>query len=73
MKAAEKAMKKIAALSNNQLFEVWEMTEHNHSAEVPTVRGWLMDEIEKRFPEAFDRWLESDEAADSELRKYCLA
>ena len=73
MKAAEKAMKKIAALSNNQLFEVWEMTEHNHSVEAPTVRGWLMDEIEKRFPEAFDRWLESDEAEDRELRKYCLA
>jgi hypothetical protein len=25
-----------------------------------TVRGWLMDELERRDPEAFDRWLSVD-------------
>lgn len=25
---------------------------------IPTVRGWLLDEIERRFPAEFDAWLE---------------
>lgn len=39
---------------------------------IPTVRGWLMDEIMKRNPEGFDKWLDSDYPADSELRKFVL-
>lgn len=39
---------------------------------IPTVRGWIMDEIEKRNPAAFDAWLEGD-AEDASLRKYILA
>jgi hypothetical protein len=27
---------------------------------LPTVRGWLMDEIERRYPEAFEKWMDSD-------------
>ena len=33
------------------------------SQELPIVRGWLMDELEKRNPVAFDCWLESNEAS----------
>ncbi len=29
--------------------------------ELPIVRGWLMDELEKRNPAAFACWLESNE------------
>ena len=31
------------------------------SQELPIVRGWLMDELEKRNPVAFSCWLESNE------------
>lgn len=31
-----------------------------------------MDEIMKRNPEGFDKWLDSDYPADSELRKFVL-
>lgn len=27
---------------------------------LPTVRGWIMDEIERRDPEGFERWIDSD-------------
>ena len=29
-----------------------------------TVRGWLMDEIERRNPEAYEAWLDSDKDDD---------
>jgi len=32
-----------------------------------TVRGWLMDEIERRNPEAYDAWIESDTDDDGLL------
>ena len=32
-----------------------------------------MEEIEKRNPEGFDRWLDDDCPDDSRLRKYVLA
>lgn len=28
--------------------------------EMPMVRGWIMDELQSRDPEAFDAWIESD-------------
>lgn len=75
MTATEKiAIAKIASLTDNQLFAAWESTEkynrENHMAQV-MLRGWCMDEIEKRYPEGFDEWLDSD-ALDSELRHYCI-
>ena len=69
-KAAMEATKRIATMSDKQLFEVWEMTSTNNSEYIPTVRGWIMDEIEKRYPEAFDKWLEED-AEDNTLKEYC--
>lgn len=33
------------------------------SEELPIVRGWLMDELERRNKAAFDCWLESNEAS----------
>lgn len=52
-----------------ELLEEWEMTATWKSPEVATVRGWIMDELEKRNPEAFNAWLESD-AKDTDLRDY---
>ena len=75
MTATEKiAIAKIAALTDDQLFAAWESTEEhdkeNYMAQV-MLRGWCMDEIEKRYPKGFDAWLDTD-ALDSDLRRYCL-
>ena len=52
-----------------ELLEEWELTAGRRDPEIATVRGWLMDELEKRNPEAFNAWLDSD-AEDAELRCY---
>lgn len=51
------------------LLEEWELTSKINTPEVATVRGWLMDELESRNPEAFEKWLDGD-AEDSTLRDY---
>ena len=59
-------------LSNAQLTDLldeWEMMANWRSPEVSQVRGWLMDELEKRNPEAFNAWLQSN-AEDIELKYY---
>jgi len=33
------------------------------------VRGWLMDEIELRFPVEFDKWIDSSRS-NNDIRKY---
>lgn len=71
MKAEETAKKMIQGLSNTELFDHWELTSKINDENIPTVRGWLMDEIKVRFPEAFDRWLDTD-AEDETLRTYCI-
>ena len=38
--------------------------------EMYTVRGWLMDELEARNPEAMDAFLESDCWNDEDLLKF---
>ena len=71
-RAEELARKKIAAQSTEQLLDQWELTGHMDGPNVPTVRGWYMDELEKRFPEQFDRWLEESNE-DGDLRRYIFA
>lgn len=73
MAAAEKkARELISKLSLNQLLDQWELTSVINDENIPTVRGWLMDELEKRNPEAFDKWLDSY-TEDDQLRKYMTA
>lgn len=73
MTATEKATAKIANLTTEQLFDCWEMTEHlSISEETAITRGWLMDEIEKRYPKGFDAWLDQEAPEDSDLRRYCI-
>lgn len=59
----------IENMSTSQLIEVFVMTGSIENENVYTVRGWLMDELEKRNPEAFDAWLDST-AEDEGLKKY---
>lgn len=57
-------------LSDGQLLELWEDTSAREgSASLYMARGWLMDEIKRRWPDAFDAWLDG-EAEDSTLREY---
>ena len=68
----EKVMKTFKGMTTEKLLELWENTSSIDDANIPTVRGWLMDAIEERNPEAFDKWLDED-AEDESLRKYILA
>ena len=61
----------IAAQSTERLLEQWELTTESKDPNIYRVRGWLMDEIEKRCPEGFDRWLET-ENTDESLREYIM-
>jgi hypothetical protein len=67
------AEKKAREIISNQflgdLLDEWELTSKMNGPEIPMIRGWLMDEFEKRNPEAFNEWLDSD-AEDSDLRDY---
>lgn len=50
----------------------WEMTTTMTDPNTSTLRGWFMDELEKRFPDQFDKWLDSD-CRDEDLRKFIYA
>lgn len=67
--AEQKARELISKQPLEELLTQWELTSIINDENIPTVRGWLMDELEKRNPEAFDKWLDSD-AEDTELREY---
>ena len=54
-----------------QLVEQFEMTTTLNGEHIPTVRGWLMDEIESRNPEGFNKFLDGF-YKDSELRNFVL-
>ena len=53
-----------------QLIEIFIMSGHVNNPYMPTVRGWIMDELEARNHEAFDAWLESETCEDTDLYKY---
>lgn len=59
--------------SLKKLLDLWELTDTLKGPQVPTVRGWLMDEIERRNPDGFDAWLDQDAPEDQDLRRYVLA
>jgi len=72
MKAEERAKAMISKLSLEELLTQWELTSEIKNENIPTVRGWLMDELEKRNPEGYEAWLDSELAEDSELRNYMM-
>lgn len=74
MESAEmKARKMIEEMDTARLLDQFELTSDMDGEHVSTVRGWLMDEIEKRYPVAFDKWLDEDMPEDADLRKYIFA
>lgn len=61
----------LQGMSLGKLLDLWELTSAAlETPELATVRGWLMDEIERRSPKGFDRWLDQDAPEDSELRYF---
>lgn len=68
--AEKKARELISNLTLDQLLDEWELTTNITDENIYTVRGWLMDELESRKPEAFDEWLDSDNPEDETLRDY---
>lgn len=71
-KSEKQARTIIARLTIEELINQWELTTNCEDENIYRVRGWLMDEIEKRSPEGFNSWLESEYPADEELRTYVL-
>lgn len=73
-KSAEKnARTMLSRLSTEQLIKEFDMTEDIPiSLELSMVRGWIMDELEKRNPEAFDKWLDLDYPDNESLKKLYL-
>lgn len=64
----QRARNLIGSLATSQLLDQWEMTTTMTDPNTSTLRGWFMDELEKRFPDQFDKWLDSD-CRDEDLRK----
>ena len=67
--AENTATKGIQNMSTKKLVELFQATEHLNDVDIPTVRGWIMRELEKRDPDGFNKWLDQD-AEDSTLHEY---
>lgn len=57
-------------MSTAQLLDVWDLSGSRTGRDVPTVRGWIMDELERRNPEGFTAWLDQDAPRDEDLRRF---
>ncbi len=62
MTALETATAKVAAQSTKELCAMFELLQ-NVTPEVAMARGWIMDELEKRNPEAFEMWIDCEDVA----------
>lgn len=71
-RAEETAKRLLKGLSLNALLEEWELTTTNDDENIYTVRGWLMDEFERRNPDAYEAWI-MESAEDETLRDYMTA
>lgn len=62
--AEARARALIAARPLKALVNDFVLTEKSNDPNIFIVRGWLLDELKKRNPEAFDKWL--DESFEDE-------
>ena len=70
--AEKNARSLLAARTTEQLILDWELTESlPMTLELPTVRGWIMDEFKRRDAEAYESWCDDDDL-DASPRKYFL-
>lgn len=68
--AATKAKAMIQARSTHQLIDTFVLTGLSNDPNIFVVRGWIMDELERRNKKAFDEWLSSDEYFPSDESLY---
>ena len=66
------ALETLKTSSLAKLLDLRELTTALQGPQVPTVRRWLMDEIERRNPDGFDAWMDLDAAEDQDLRRFVL-
>lgn len=73
MTTAEKnARARLADRTTEQLVMDWELTEAlPMTPELPIVRGWIMDEFQRRNPEAYDAWSDDDDLDVSPRKYFC--
>ena len=71
--AEKKARAMLSRLPLEQLIKEFDMTEGmSASFELSMARGWIMDELEKRNPTAYDKWLDMDYPTNEALRELYL-
>lgn len=62
--------KLIASRTDEQLINDWvELDKRPMTQEVADVRGWMMTEIERRWPVEFGTWMDSEDL-DDDIRKF---
>lgn len=70
--AREMAMEILSSATMADLIDEWELTTTSNDPAIYEVRGWLMDEIERREPEGYNKWLDSENPTDESLKDYVL-
>ena len=61
--AEMKARQMISKRTTEQLVNDFELTDNINDVNISSVRGWIMDELESRDSEVFEKWI--DAYADS--------
>lgn len=67
----QEARELLATRTLAELIDEWELTDlaienRTNDPSIYTVRGWLMDELEARDPEAFNKWIDTDFESEQE-------
>lgn len=69
----EKAREMLEGRSTIRLILDFCMTGSMDDPNIPTVRGWIMDELERRNPDAFAAWIDQEPLSeDRDLFRYFL-
>lgn len=70
MTPTEKAKLMISQRSTKQLVNDFILSGKINDPNMPTVRGWIMDELERRDFNSFIAWLDQDKPTDKSLAKF---
>ena len=68
----EEAREILGSMTLMDLIDEWELTTTVSDPAISEVRGWLMDEIERREPKGFNAWLEQEDPRDEDLKHYVI-
>lgn len=66
-------MEMFKTMSTTQLISLFIDCGKRTEKEMPTLRGWLMDELESRNAEAFENWLDLENPQDEDLYTFYAA